>query len=310
MRYGAEIQLYLLGKGKGMDIVLVFNGLGNQMSQYAFYLAKKKVNKDTKCFFYNSDASHNGYELEKLFGIKLEKNVFLIHLFKFLSNRNIFIRCIKKILQYARIVEIKRENFNYHFDEKNLSKGKALITFYWGGWHSYKYIDLVKDEILSLYKFKENMINEINRDISLEMKNTNSVSIHVRRGDYLKKCNSLWGGVVNEGFYNKVFQQIVDIENKQFYFFTDDPSWVKENFKLPNMRVMDINVGEDSWLDMYLMSNCKININPNSTFSWWASWLNPNENKIVYVPDRFVITNKEIDFYPKQWIKIERGDEQ
>ena len=294
-----------------MNIVLIFNGLGNQMSQYAFYLAKKKQTPAVQCLFYTSDASHNGYELERLFGITLPNfsgNAFFQRLFRFLSGRCILIRVLKKMLALLRIVRIYRENIqSYDYEPSMLADGKALINFYWGGWHSYKYFENLKEDIFKLYRFSENLLSKKTLDILPQAKAKNSVSIHIRRGDYTKKENYLWGGVATIDYYKKVFACLGDLTVYKFFVFSDDIDWVQENLSLPkeNAIFVNWNIAENSWQDLYIMSQCQININPNSTFSWWASYLNMRDDKNVYVPDHFVITQKSKDFYPSAWKQIE-----
>lgn len=288
-----------------MDVVLIFNGIGNQMSQYAFYLSKYKANPRTIPVYYTSAANHNGFELDKVFNINKIDNYFLSKLFIFLTRDNLICKIIKKILSIGHIVKIISETMDYDYNPKLLKKGNALLTYFWGGWHSYKYIENVKEEVQNLYKFDYSKIGEKNQKIICEMRRENSISVHIRRGDYLNTINSRWGGVVSIKYYEKAFEKIKEIPNKKYYFFTDDCEWVKNHFELENMIVVDWNKGSNSWIDMLLMSNCKININPNSTFSWWASWLNNEENKKVYVPDRFVVDHKSKDFYPDDWIQIE-----
>ena len=183
-----------------MDVVLIFNGLGNQMSQYAFYLAKKRYNKNTTCIYYNSIAQHNGFELDRLFGIilpqgKRENQYYII--FKELIKQSIYIKVIRKLLNLFHIISINSENINYHFDQRKLIKGKALLNFYFGGWHSYKYVEIVEKEIKSLFVFNQKLIMHKNISLGTKMLCTKSVSVHIRRGDYLKKENRLWGGVAD-----------------------------------------------------------------------------------------------------------------
>lgn len=77
--------------------------------------------------------------------------------------------------------------------------------------------------------------------------------------------------------------------NPKFFVFSDDIQWVNENIELPENTVyVDFNKGNDSWQDMFIMSRCKNNIICNSTFSWWAAWLNENENKMVICPAQWM----------------------
>ena len=102
------------------------------------------------------------------------------------------------------------------------------------------------------------------------------------------------------------------IHNLEFslFFFSDDSEWVKEQFKdLPYAKqFIDHNIGENSWKDMLLMSLCKYNIIANSSFSWWAAWLNANPEKMVIAPKKwFVQPETEMntsDLIPSEWIRL------
>ena len=88
------------------------------------------------------------------------------------------------------------------------------------------------------------------------------------------------------GAINKILERV---ENPVFVVFSDDPDWCKsylKQFKV-NYRIVDWNKGQDSYQDMFLMSQCKHNIIANSTFSWWGAWLNQNENKVVVAPSEW-----------------------
>ena len=135
----------------------------------------------------------------------------------------------------------------------------------------------------------------------------NSISIHIRRGDYLHpKFNHLYGNICTIEYYKEaitILQQ--KYANLHFYIFSDDISWVKENLPIVPSTYIDWNKKEDSWQDMYLMSQCKHNIIANSSFSWWGAWLNNNPNKTVICPSRFMNLNQQSDIVPEDWIQIQ-----
>ena len=109
-----------------MDVILVFNGLGNQMSQYAFYLAKKRWNENVKCIFAtNSYNPHNGSELERIFGISYEKSLttrFLTLIYGYKSRPKIW-----KVLKFLLRIREIRESYNYDYDESKLKS--SLLPF-------------------------------------------------------------------------------------------------------------------------------------------------------------------------------------
>lgn len=117
------------------------------------------------------------------------------------------------------------------------------------------------------------------------MSRENSVSVHIRRGDYLLRKHSKIHGLCSLEYYLQAIQFIKSkSKDPVFYFFSDDIPWARENFCNPSYKFVDCNSGSNSCLDLYLMSQCKHNIIANSTFSWWGAWLNRNKEKIVVAP--------------------------
>ena len=290
-----------------MEVVVIFNGLGNQMSQYAFYIAKKKRNK--KCSFIfdpESKNRHNGSELENVFGITYEHtfHIKLITLIYNLINKN----KIFSILLYLIGIRIIREPYNYDFSERYLKKRKGLLNYYFGGWHSEQYFYDIRDEIINTFKFKDNSQDRLFIDLKSAICVSNSVSIHIRRGDYLiKNKNSIYQyhGICTDSYYDKAIfkmQQLVD--NPIFFIFSNDIDWCKTKFRDDNFVFVDCNTGTNSWRDIYLMSLCKYHINANSSFSWWGAWLCQYNNNITICPEKFLTNIPTKDFYPNRWIKI------
>lgn len=288
-----------------MDIIIGFNGLGNQMSQYAFYLQKKQYDKKTKFIPINND--HNGIELNRLFGINCKINLIefiYLQIFKILITKRhprIF-KYIKKLL-FKFNIRVINENFDYRFNENYLHKNKRLV-FYYGGWHNEKYFKSIESIIRAKYIFPA-ITDPLNTTLINQINKTESVGIHVRRGDYLNENNiNIFGKVCALEYYEKAINKIsATVNNPHFFVFSNDINWVKLNLKLKNVTYIDNNKGIDSWKDMYLMTICKNLIIANSTFSWWGAWLN-NENKIVISPKQFIINDDNSDIYPDNWIKL------
>jgi hypothetical protein len=278
-----------------MKVVRVIGGLGNQMFQYAFYLALKKkyanVKLDIGDFGYYK--LHN-YQLEKVFDLKEIK-----HSFNFNS---LWMRIIRKGIK----IDVIKEDPLYHPEVLELSGW----VYYSGYWISEEYFKEVENEVREAFKFKGKLVDK-NKDVAERIYNCNSVSIHIRRGDYLETNinRKIYGDICTLNYYEKAVEMINQkVENPSFFIFSNDIDWCKENLKVINAEYIDWNTGEDSYRDMQLMSLCKSNILANSTFSWWGGWLNENKEKNVVVPSRFfndILPSNMDTLVPKDWIKID-----
>lgn len=290
-----------------MKIIYIFDGLGNQMFQYAFYKKMKKLYKnvygniDT---FKRDTKIHNGYELKRIFNVNIEeKNILFDSFFSRvrLKKINFFQKVIHKILRSLNLI-IYIENWSESIEER-LNK-KATI-YYTGWWQSETFFKDISEEIRKDFSFPK-ILDKKNIEILEKIKNTNSISLHIRRGDYLQDKGL--GGLAPLEYYQRAIEHIENkVENPYFFIFSNDIEWCKENLKLENVRYIDWNKGEDSYRDMQLMSLCKNNIIPNSSFSWWGAWLNNNPNKIVIAPEKWFNDCTKIDYsnvVPETWIKI------
>ena len=94
------------------------------------------------------------------------------------------------------------------------------------------------------------------------------------------------------------------ISEPVFFVFSDDIDWVKQNFTFNKVYFVDWNKGQNSFWDIYLMSQCSANIIANSTFSFWGAYLNKNNPFVIY-PQKWVRTNlKQPNIFPKKWMAL------
>jgi hypothetical protein len=191
----------------------------------------------------------------------------------------------------------------FYFDEKMLS----LTTGYLDGyWQSYKYFDDIREVLLNEFT----LVNEMNLENKLICKKItelNSISIHIRRGDYVKeKKNMTIYNVFGLEYYHQAIEFISKkISNPYFFVFSDDLDWAKKNLQLTNVTYVDVNLTQNPENDLILMSKCKHNIIANSTFSWWGAWLNQNSEKIIIAPRKWMSTVESLDdLYPDDWIRL------
>ncbi|HLA57933.1 MAG TPA: alpha-1,2-fucosyltransferase [Puia sp.] len=293
-----------------MDVILIFNGLGNQMSQYAFFLKKKQVSGSARFIFEKkSKGIHNGYELDKVFGIKEQDTIVdKILYFFYLGIAYKKLRFISQpIIRLFGLLgfAVYNENDNYAF-RSELLQSSSGIKFYVGGWHSDKYFRDIKDRVLDTFQFDAAKIGTANLEVLEKIRACTSVSVHVRRGDFLdaKNYHKLGSVCTLNYFLCAIRKMRTLVENPHFFFFTNDYSWVRDNFIGEDFTIININAAGDSWKDMFLMSNCAHNINSNGSFSWWSSYLNKNENKAVIVPKHFIANTYFEDIYPENWIQL------
>lgn len=287
-----------------MDVIQIFNGLGNQMSQYAFYYAKKKRSPYRTCFMISRELSqiqHNGYELDRIFGIKSNKIKEKI-LFYFNKAGHFPVFGYKVFGRFSHYIQ---EYKNYDFDAKMLCPSPNWgFSFYFGGWHCEKYFIDFREDLLKVFKFDESRLNQKSvlwRDIIENDKN--SCSLHVRRGDFLE--NNKWSEAISEDYYDKAIYYMRGQKPEiNFYVFSNDIQWCKTKFGAEGFFYIDCNTKEDSWQDMYLISKCRHHINANSTFSWWGAWLCTYPDSKTIVPKSFISTMETKDIYPETWIKM------
>lgn len=290
-----------------MKIVNIVGGLGNQMFQYAFFHSLSKQSKcDVKLDIsdFKQYALHNGYELDRIFKVNCvyaTKN----EIYTFTSHQKSFLNKLMRKLHLRKSLVIKESNDSeFCFDESVLTD-LFPQGYYKGYWQSYKYFKDYKNDLLEIFKFPDFEIGSQNHQLKSTLECKQSVSIHIRRGDYVN--HPLLGGVCEKEYYQKAINLISSkVNNPLFIIFSNDIEWARKNLSIRgDIIFVDWNEGNDSYKDMHLMSLCKHNIIANSSFSWWGAWLNSNPKKIVIAPR--VWTNevgKHFETVPVEWVKI------
>lgn len=289
-----------------MDVVVIFNGLGNQMSQYAFYLAKKRTSPRTIAVFVpGSNFSHSSLDISSVFGIRLPGTIVTRLMMLFYNSLRYNKR--KFIVKLFRLRLINEPN-NYDYSEDFLYPGPRGINFYCGGWHSERYFKSLEDKLNNLYRFPLDNDEDFIRWKERIQGAADSVSLHVRRGDYVNISPDdyyQFGGVATLDFYKKAIEHIKGAVGQcTFFVFSDDVSWCREQFGDETFFYVDCNSGNKSWRDLYLMTLCRHHINANSTFSWWGAWLNADSEGVVIRPNWFIRGVETKDFYPQGWMMV------
>ena len=268
-----------------MLIVEVMGGLGNQLQQYALYRKLKSMGREAK--------------LDVSWYTKKERQVgVLAHRSLELSYFNDLPMDICTEAEKTRLAggeglggKLRRKlapGTVRHFWETDLYHPEIFSftdMYLTGFWACEKYYADILPQLRKEIVFPSSEEVRNCRTIS-EMKQNMSVSIHIRRGDYLDPENAaLFGGICTQAYYDGAIRTVLDrCPDAHFYLFSDDPAYVREHYRGEQYTVVDWNTGVNSFYDIQLMSSCRHNICANSTFSFWGARLNPNPDKIMIRP--------------------------
>jgi len=296
-----------------MIIVNINGGLGNQMFQYALGKALS-IKKNTDLTLYTKEVSdrndHNGFELHNVFNttsaVATDTERKSVLGMRYSHN-------IIKLLRSKKIGFLRGKHYivenHFHYDKQIEDITKCV--FLRGFWQSEKYFSAHRQAILKEFSFK-NKLSDKNLKAAKKIQETISISIHVRRGDYISNpgVNKTFASL-NAEYYQKALKKLnIDPIKSLLVFFSDDTDWVEKNIinQLSNdykHMLVNHNIGSESYNDMRLMSLCSHNIIANSSFSWWGAWLNRTPGRKVIAPKNWFLTDKStVNLYPNDWIKI------
>ena len=294
-----------------MIVVKLMGGLGNQMFQYAFgrYLALQHKTTLKLDLSYlqdrtpKKDFTYRNYELD-VFNLRCEmasqEEVSAI----FYPSNNKFLKLFHRF-NYGKVRHIRERSFAFQ-KELMFQNGNLYVEGYWQSEKYFKSIEAILRDDFSL----KGSLSFPAEKLKQRIKENNSVSLHLRRGDFVNNaCINQYHGVCSLDYYQKAILYIHNhINNPTFFIFSDDIDWVKSNLApdAPHVFVQSDPLKKNHE-DMYLMSLCNAHIIANSSFSWWGAWLNPDKNKKVIAPKKwFNDPSVDIsDLIPENWIKIE-----
>jgi hypothetical protein len=287
-------------------IVRLVGGLGNQMFQYAAGLAVARKTGGQLLLdvdFVRHGVTLREFELDQAFvgpfllASSDEKRAALGWRASF---RRAFGRPSLSFLWGSRVV-VERS-----FDFSPVLTHLAPPVYLVGYWQSERYFLDVAQEVRE--KFRFDSPDAANAVLLNEIDACESVAVHVRRGDYA--ANSVvttHHGLCPPSYYESAAKWLLDRKpSLRFFLFSDDLEWTRENVRLPADCVyVDVNRDGASFNDMRLMSRCRHQVIANSTFSWWAAWLNPSPEKLVIAPKRwFASGNEATSICPHTWVRL------
>ena len=277
-----------------MIIVKIDAGLGNQMLEYCFYKQLKDelpqciIKADMDRWIYKRYVPHNGYELKKVFGIEIGD----------VATTDEILRCGGEY-QRRRATPWDILKKKYYNNIRILSKKDKVVRLSQKDWKAF--FDNHRENIDEFDCWIDNSWNWIyepaipefsyvlglqgkNAEAAGQMLERDSVSLHIRRGDYVGSSHDI---LTKEYYLRSIEFMCKRLEDPVFWFFSDDPDFIRREYsdlEVP-FHIVDWNRESDSHFDMQLMSTCRHNIICNSTFSLWGAILNDDPDKIVIKPD-------------------------
>jgi hypothetical protein len=284
-----------------MVVVKIIGGLGNQLFQYA---AGRCLSLHHQTDLKLDDSGFSSYQLRD-FELDAFNTVYKIATedeINLFCNRTFLKKITDRTGPFLKRTFFRETYFHYN---KNFLKYPPNV-YLKGYWQSEKYFLPVKDVIQKDLLLKDTFINKIT-DYASEVKNTETVSVHIRRGDFTNKETQKVHGILPINYYENAIEFMRQkFPTAKFLIFSDDIKWVKQNFKIEKVTIVSGEISKTHLEDFYLMSHCSHNIIANSSFSWWAAYLNPNPNKIVIAPKKWF--NKAPyntkDLIPAGWLTI------
>lgn len=291
-----------------MVITRLIGGLGNQMFQYAAgrrlaHVLGTELKLDITEFDNYKFRTFRTYSLGN-FNIR-EKFASLEEVAA-LTRPTILERIRAKVLRKPpRPPQTYIREKHFHFDPEIMRLPDGVYLD--GYWQSEKYFADIAEINRREFTVKVPQAGK-NKELGEQINSRESVSLHVRRGDYASdpQTNKMHG-CCGKDYYLCCVEHVTQlVKNPHFFIFSDDPEWTRDNLKLPYpMTLVEHNVGNKDYEDLRLMSQCKHHIIANSSFSWWGAWLNPRKDKMVLAPKQWFAKRKAStqDLIPAQWLR-------
>lgn len=295
-------------------------GLGNQMFQYAFLYSKlysKKENNIKAIMHRNSQEDWRELTLNK-YNCSIKLNIvdegkagckYKVYNIK----RKVTYHFLKKLhINNGKLVQIMSKlgmvfapDIYGYYPELEMERKNTIVE---GAFQNWRYFDSLKENLCREFTPKEKLNSECTKLIKM-MLESNSVCVHIRRGDYLNSHYAPFLSICDDNYYKEAISIIErNIEKPEFFVFTnthEDHIWIQENYHFTG-KVHYVDMGNPDYIELFLMSKCKNFIISNSTFSWWAQYLAQNKDKLIVAPSIWYRGNDESkQIYMPNWKLVE-----
>lgn len=295
-----------------MIVVKLEGGHSNQLFQYAAgrrLALKLGVELLMDLSWFNSIAQGDTQRIYELGEYKIKQNFITNDKFALAKDEpeNIKVKLYKitKGRRKPRFIQYREKNHSFDKDVLKLPDNIYLDGF----WQNEKYFKDIRPTLLNELELQRPPSAK-NGTLLKQIKTSNSVSVHIRRGDYVTNtATNKFHGVMSLDYYRSALNLLKEKNSSKdlhLFIFSNDIGWCKQNIKLGGQTTF-VEGNKKGAEDMRLMKHCKHNILANSSFSWWGAWLNENPDKIVIAPKIWFQdkkANEETEIVPDSWIRI------
>ena len=290
-----------------MIIIRLQGGLGNQMFQYALYTSLKARGKEVKI---DDVTGYIGDQkrvpmLETTFPLSYERPE-TDEVNDMLDMRRDFSNRLRRLFSGSRS-KMRSEVRDGNFEEDVLDADDVYLNGYW---QTEKYFADTEVQRQLRIDFNQEPSQTLQSqeawDLFNKIRNSESVGMHIRRGDYTEPGTiEVHGNICTEDYYRKAVEYMLEKEPRAvFYIFSDDREWVSEHFNGDRFVIAQSETPFSDKEDMLLMRTCKHNIIANSSFSWWAAWLSHYPDKHVVAPSKWLNTKNMTDVYTDRMVRL------
>jgi Glycosyl transferase family 11 len=291
-----------------MIITRLLGGLGNQLFQYAAGRALA-ARHGTRLLL--DIAAFDAYPLRRYRLDRFEIDADVLSVQERASLRiGIPVRggvrgAADRLFRAPRVPELRERQFEFDAELWAGAPRRCLLDGYW---QSPRYFENVAEAIRREVRVRAPM-DEVNRAVAGRIAATTSVSVHVRRGDYVANAaTNRYHGVCGPEYYAAAEKWLADrVGPLHLFVFSDDPEWAEANLRFASpTSVLRHNDAEQDHEDLRLMTGCRHHVIANSTFSWWGAWLSPHPDKTVIAPRRWFgeAAHDTSDLVPREWVRL------
>lgn len=289
-----------------MIVTKLCGGLGNQMFQYAM-ARRLALDHEAPLYLDLRDFVSDPLRDYRLAHLRIQAEIATSAILRhFAAGSWRTWRGLRRLAPYIPVRGKVRQERDFAFDPAALECRPPIYLS--GFWQSERYFASVADHIRTDFQLNQPMTAD-REALAARMRATQSVSLHVRRGDYVTNAHTnAYHGVMPIEWYQRAMAMMAEAqEQPTFFVFSDDPAWVRDNMSAPwPMEFVDPDPDGREFEDMHLMACCRNHITANSSFSWWGAWLNPRLDKRVIVPRRWFDQGGQptTDLIPREWFRL------